>query len=89
MFNWIWENRPHVSEVSGKPLLRKGHFQWHWQFAHVLPKGTYKRFKLREENIMLMLPEEHDKQEQFEAYLERKQELRNKYEEENKPYQKW
>lgn len=86
MFNWIWENRPHLSEVSGKPLLPKGHFKWHWQFAHILPKGTYSRFKLREDNIMLMLPEEHDKQETFDLYLERKQEMRDLYKEEHEQF---
>jgi len=40
MFNWIWENRSHNSELSGKKLLPKSHIQWHWQFLHVLSKGT-------------------------------------------------
>lgn len=68
-----------MSEVSGKPLLYKGHSLWHWQFAHVLGKGAYPRYKLRAENIMLMLPEEHEKQEQFEAYQEKKDYLKAKY----------
>ena len=53
MFKEIWEERPHVSELSGKPLLPIGHFQWHWQFLHVLPKGSYPHYKLKKENIVL------------------------------------
>ena len=83
MFNYIWETREQVSEVSGEPLLPKGHFKWHWQFAHILPKGTYKHYKFNPDNIMLMLPEEHEKQEQFELFHERKNELRKKYREEH------
>lgn len=79
LFEKIWEERPHISEVSGKPLYPKGHFLWHWQFAHVLSKGAYPRYKLREENILLMLPEEHEKQETFEKFQEKKDILKAKY----------
>jgi hypothetical protein len=80
MFNWIWENRPHVSELTGEPLIEnRNHFQWHWQFLHVLGKQAYPSYKLREENIILALPEEHEKQEVFLKFLERQQELRQKY----------
>lgn len=75
----IWEERVHISEVSGKPLLHKTHPQWAWQFAHVLAKGTYPAFALNPENIMLMLPEEHEKQEQFEIFNIRKEQLKAKY----------
>ena len=79
MFNWIWENRPHLSEISGKELLPKGHFKFHWQFMHVLPKSIYPKWKLNPENIMLGLPEEHEKQEEFEVFQERKQILTRIY----------
>ncbi|MCB9073995.1 MAG: hypothetical protein H6552_00460 [Chitinophagales bacterium] len=79
LFLKIWETRPHVSEISGKPLLPVGHYQWHWQFAHVLNKGSYPRYKFKEENIMLMLPSEHEKQEQFKKFQDRKLELKSKY----------
>ena len=46
LFNYIWETRPHVSELTGEKLLPKGDFKWHWQFLHVLPKGSYKYYKL-------------------------------------------
>jgi len=83
MFNWIHENREWKSEVSGKPLLPKGHWQFHWQFAHLIGKGPYPSFKLREENIMLMLPEEHEHQESFPEFIERRDKIKEKYYSEN------
>lgn len=59
LFNYLWETKKHVSEVSGKPLVNRTHFKWHWQFSHVLGKGLYPKFKLREDNVILILPEEH------------------------------
>lgn len=59
MFLRIWEERPHFSEVSGKPLLPMGAEMWHWQFAHILPKGAYPRYKLNPDNIILLTPDEH------------------------------
>lgn len=79
MFNWIWDNRPHVSELTGASLLPKGHTQWHWQFAHVLPKGTYPKWKLNPNNVMIVLPEEHNNQERFKKFLDKKEELRREY----------
>lgn len=83
MFDWIWENRAEEngfrSELSGKPLLPKGHFQWHWQFLHVLPKGTYPAYKFDSENILLGLPNEHENQERFEVFQNKKDELIPKY----------
>jgi hypothetical protein len=84
MFKWIWENRPHVSQISGKLLLPENHPMWHWQFAHVLPKGAYPSYKLNSENIMLMLPSEHEKQESFEKFKEKKQELKEQYYRQNR-----
>jgi hypothetical protein len=82
MFNWIWENRPHVSELSGKPLVDKGHFMWHWQFAHILPKGSYPKYKLNSDNVMLVTSEEHCEQEDYKIFLGKQKELRRKYYEE-------
>ena len=81
MFLWIWETRPHFSELSGKPLLPITNWKWHWQFLHVLPKGTYTRFKLNPDNILLGLPVEHEHQEQYEVFREKRIELRAKYRE--------
>lgn len=79
MFNAIWRDRAHVSELSGKPLLPQGHSQWHWQFLHVLPKGVYTKWKLESDNIMLALPDEHSNQEQYPEFLERQDQLRRQY----------
>jgi len=79
LFEHIWENRPHVSEVSGKPLLNKNNYAFHWQFCHILSKGAYPEYKLKEENIILMLPEEHEHQESFEIFQDRKQKLKEQY----------
>lgn len=59
MFKWIWEREEHVSRISGYPLHPQGHSHWHWQFAHVLPKGLYGKWRLNPNNIWLMLPDEH------------------------------
>jgi len=79
MFDYIWETRPHISELSGDPLLPKGHFKWHWQFLHVLPKGSYQSYKLNPDNILLALPHEHEKQEQYKAFNDKKEVLRMAY----------
>lgn len=84
LFEYLWEARAHTSEVSGLPLLPKGHSMWHFQFAHILSKGAYPRYKLLPENIMLMRPEEHEHQEKFEAFSTRKQELKERYYQETK-----
>jgi hypothetical protein len=81
LFRHVWETRKHVSEVSGEPLLPEGHPQWHWQFAHVLSKGAFPRYRLNPENIMLMLPAEHERQEQFESFNQKKIKLKKQYHE--------
>ena len=79
MFDYVWDSRPHISELSNRPLLPRNHFKWHWQFLHVLPKGSYPKYKLNPENILLALPDEHDRQEQFEVFVEKREELKREY----------
>ena len=79
LFNYIWDTRPHFSEVSGKPLLEPNALKWHWQFAHILAKGQYTKYRLNPDNVMLMLPEEHERQETFPAFIEKRDELKRKY----------
>ena len=81
MFREIWNERPHFSELSNSPLLYHGHFQWHWQFLHVLPKGSYGKMKLFKGNILLGTPDEHNKQERFDVFRERKEILTQIYHE--------
>ena len=75
LFNEIWEDREHFSEFTGKPLLPKGHYQWHFQFAHVLNKGRFPSMRLRKDNIFLCLPDEQMIQDRFEVFTERKEKL--------------
>lgn len=58
LFLEIWNERDHVSGVSGKPLFG---FSFTY-FSHVLPKGKnqYPKFKLYKKNIMLKTWEEHE-----------------------------
>lgn len=79
VFNHIWETRPHVSQLTGNPLLPKGSMQWHHQFLHILPKGSYPKWKFNEHNILLARPEEHDHQERFPYFLELRQGLTLEY----------
>lgn len=75
----IWDERPHKSEISGDPLLPKGHPKWHFQFLHVLGKQAFPKFKLEKWNIILALPGEHDDQEQYEIFRNRRDELKELY----------
>jgi len=59
LFKEIWEDRPHVSQISEKPLLVYGHPRWHWQFSHILPKSLYPQYELNPENVILKTVEEH------------------------------
>lgn len=84
LFNDIWEEREHVSVLSGEPLLHKGHLKWHWQFLHLLNKSTYSKMKFDKRNIILALPEEHENQESFPKFIEMRDDLRAVYYQENK-----
>lgn len=92
IFSIIWEDREHISEVSGKPLLPKRHPRWHWQFSHYLPKSHYRKFMLEKKNIFLCLPEEHTEwgeksiknDPKWKPFLEKYQELKQEYYEKSK-----
>lgn len=84
LFLEIWDERPHVSEISGKPLLPKGNMVWNHQFMHILSRGAFPKFKYRKENIMLGLPEEHFYQEKYEAFRIKRDELKELYHKQNK-----
>ncbi len=79
LFKEIWNERPHVSELSGDPLLPPGHFQHHWQFLHVLPKGTYPKWKLEKKNIILGTVDEHQNQDHIEKFIQLRQKLTAEY----------
>lgn len=56
LFSRIWENRPHKCEVCGAHIEEATASN----FSHLLPKGTYPDFKLREDNIVIKCKECHD-----------------------------
>ena len=56
IFLAIWNERPHVSEVSGELL---GNVLKPIYFSHLLNKGYYSRYRLNPENIMLKTAQEH------------------------------
>lgn len=77
VFNEIWEERPHISELSGKPLPynRDNMKKWVCQFLHVINKGRSPALRLDKRNIMLGTPEEHDHQDEYDNFKKRKVEL--------------
>lgn len=55
LFVEIWNEREHVSEVSGKPI----HSPHPIHFSHLVSRGSAPSLKLRKDNILLMTSEEH------------------------------
>ena len=79
IFIEIWKERPHVSQLSGKPLHPMGHLKWHWQFAHILGKNVAPSWKENKDNILLVLPDEHENQEQWPEFMELKEAKMKEY----------
>lgn len=73
----IYNERPHVSELSGKPLPYgpDNPAMFVKQFLHVVNKGRSPKWRLNKRNVMMGLPEEHDRQNAFPKFRERLQEL--------------
>lgn len=59
LFQYIWANRPHFSEVSGLPLNYPFSPAMYFVFSHVVTRGAYKGLALYPANIVLMTLEEH------------------------------
>ena len=57
LFKEIHKERKPLCQVCGRSLIG---FSVIW-FAHIIPKGTYKKFMLRKKNIALMCPVCHYK----------------------------
>lgn len=57
LFEAIWKSRPHVCQVTDQPIK---HFSVSC-FMHVLSKGAYPKFRLFDRNILLVMPDVHDK----------------------------
>lgn len=55
LFKEVWNERPHVSELSGDKL----YFFDINNFHHLLTKKTYEKFRLYKPNIILLTKAEH------------------------------
>ena len=83
LFQEIWEERKHACQVCGEPLPA---FDI-WNFAHVLGKKAYQKFRLEKANIILMCRKHHHQYDNqstaddplFTWVLELKQKLKEKY----------
>lgn len=77
IFNEIWNERPHISELSGEPLPyeKNNMSMWVCQFLHVIPKGMSPKLRLDKRNIMLGTPDEHNHQDRYNNFKVRKFEL--------------
>jgi hypothetical protein len=85
LFNWIWENRDHISEITADLLpYQKGHDHWHFQFLHVLPKGSYPSEKLNPDNVILGTPYEHTNQETYAVFNILRQRRTREYHDKNR-----
>lgn len=86
LFQEIWNERDHVSELSGKYL---GDEMNSWFFAHILSKGSNPQLKFNKENIMLVTQEEHWQLDQnthlakqdplYKPFFDKAEELKIKY----------
>lgn len=80
VFNKIWAERPHYSEISWVWLGREISSLY---FHHILPKSKYKEAMFDEENIILMTWNEHENVERnptrYEEINKRREKLREKY----------
>ncbi len=50
VFKMIWEERPHICQVTGDPVLEFDP----WCFMHLLAKKPFPKFRLRKDNIWLV-----------------------------------
>ena len=80
---YIWETREHKSELSGEPLLHKGHWQWSWQFLHLLGRN-YTYWVLNPDNVILGTVKEHEIQGSIPCFVKKQDEMREKYYQESK-----
>lgn len=81
LFQEIWKERQHLSEVSGKDLRTEA---LTWMFHHILPKSKYPEAAFDKDNIILLTWEEHQLVEgdpyRYEEINKRREQLKQKYE---------
>lgn len=59
LYKEIWDENPHISEISGTPLPFVFNKAMFFCFAHVLSRGSHPNMTLVKRNIRLMTLEEH------------------------------
>lgn len=63
LFEAIWEKREHICFLTNERLSDKSYYlnigMFHNLFHHVLPKGKYPNYRLKEENIIILFPHAH------------------------------
>lgn len=59
MFKEIWNERPHISFLTGENLDKYENGFFISCFAHVFSKKAYPELRLDKENIILLTPKEH------------------------------
>jgi hypothetical protein len=77
----LWNSRPRVSQVSGKPLFE---YMKPYCFSHILSKGSEPRAIFDSENVVFMTPDEHrlwedGKRDGMQEIVELKERLKIKY----------
>lgn len=55
VFLEIWNERPHMSEISGRYIREFSPYC----FSHVLTKGSHPEMRLNKLNIVIVTPQEH------------------------------
>ena len=59
LFVGLWAKAGGRSRISGEKLLPPEHPMFHFQFAHLAPKGAYPELRLMEENVWPVTVDEH------------------------------
>ena len=62
LFVGLWAKAGGRSRISGEKLLPPEHPMFHFQFAHLAPKGAYPELRLMEENVWPVTVDEHQYQ---------------------------
>ena len=64
-FETIFSERQPVCFITNTKLKSKEYYEkkgnFHWLFHHVLPKSIYPKFRYYKNNVILVLPEIHDR----------------------------
>lgn len=80
LFQEIWNERPHYSELSWEPLGKEISSLY---FHHILPKRNNDEAKFDKENIILLTWDEHENVERdpvrYEEINKRREKLKEKY----------